>query len=85
MKMKLSELIAAVGDDHVRIQNLDQCADTLNWSIKKGTKITFGTDVPLTPDGTEQLGIVVWLPRDAVKAALAPTSPPPSDSKGVGR
>lgn len=69
--MKLSELILAIGDDNVSIQNLDQCADTLDWSAKKGTKIRFGTDVPLTPEGTTKLGLVAWLPRDAVTAALA--------------
>jgi hypothetical protein len=69
--MKLSELIATVGDDKVAIQNLDHCGITLDWSTKKGTKITFGTEVGLTPEGTEKLGLVVWLPRDAVKAAIA--------------
>jgi hypothetical protein len=68
--MKLSELILAIGDDKVQLQNLDNCADTLDWSAKKGTKITFGTEIALTPDGTEKMGLVVWLDRSAVKAAL---------------
>lgn len=71
MGFKLSELILSVGDDNVAIQNLDACADSLDYNIKRGTKITFGTEVALTPNGTEKLGLVVWLPRDAVKAALA--------------
>lgn len=68
--MKMSELILAVGDENVQMQNLDQCAITLNYSAKSGTKITFGTEQPLRPDGTERLGLIVWLPRDAVKAAI---------------
>lgn len=75
--MKLSELILAIGDDHVQLQNLDTCADTLDWSAKRGTKITFGTEVRLTPDGTERMGLVIWLDRAAVKAALAKAEPTP--------
>lgn len=69
--MKLSQLILAIGDENVAIQNLDQCADTLDWTAKKGTKIKFGTEVPLTPNGTAKLGLVVWLDRDAVAAAMS--------------
>lgn len=68
--MNLSDLIRAIGDDKVGIQNLDTCATTLNYSAKSGTKITFGTDQPLTPNGTEKLGMVIWLDRAAVKAII---------------
>lgn len=68
--MKLSALILAIGEDKIGIQTLDNCATTLNYSAKSGTKITFGTDQPLTPNGTEKLGIVIWLDRDAVKKAM---------------
>lgn len=67
-------LVTAIGDAKIRIQNLDDCAFTLDWSAKKGTKITFGTDVALTPNGTELLGLVLWLPRDAVDVVLHPAS-----------
>lgn len=86
--MKISELIAAVGDENVGIQNLDNCGISIDYSAKKGTKITFGTDQRLSPafTGTERLGMVLWLDRDAVQAALdsekrqplPPTKPPPS-------
>lgn len=67
--MTLSELIAAYGDDKVALQKLDECADRM--SMKGGiTKITFGTDQPLTPNGTAQLGIVVWLDRDRVQQII---------------
>lgn len=71
--MKMSELILAIGDDNVEFQNLDHCAESLNM---KGavTKITFGTHRSLTPNGTDKLGLVIWLDREAVKAAVAGAS-----------
>lgn len=69
--MKMSELILAVGDDNVQFQNLDHCASDLNYSAKKGTKITFGTEQPVNLNGTEKLGLVVWLDRKLVADAIA--------------
>lgn len=69
--MKISDLILAVGDDNVRFQNLDQCTNHLNYSAKKGTTITFGTDQTCDLNGTTDLGLIVWLPRDAVARAMA--------------
>lgn len=71
--MKLSELILAVGDENVRFQNLDQCMEKMDFHITKGTRIVFGTEEKLTPEGMQRLGLVVWLPRDAVKTAMAAT------------
>lgn len=68
--MNLSKLIAAYGDDKVQLQNLDGCTDTLNMN-KGVTKITFGTEQPITIDGTEKLGLVVWLDRKRVAEILA--------------
>lgn len=69
--MKMSELILAVGDDNVQIQNLDTCSTDLNWDHKKGTIVKFGTEVGITPgEGLDKLGIVVWFDRTAVKKAL---------------
>ncbi len=76
--MKLSELIAAYGDDRVLFQNLDDCADALNMG-KKGTKITFGTPQKIDLNGTVQLGLIIWLDRDRVaeiRAAIARASAP---------
>jgi hypothetical protein len=69
--MRLSEMIAAIGDDNVKIQNLDEASITLDWDAKKGTRISFGTEIPLRPDGTERLGLVIWLDREAVRKAIA--------------
>jgi hypothetical protein len=69
--MNIAELINEVGVDNVRVQFLDQCADSLDYNHNTGTRIKFGTQETITPEGTVNLGIVVWLPRDAVKTALA--------------
>lgn len=73
--MKLSELIAAYGDEKVQWQNLDQCASSLDMG-KCGTTITFGTDERLNPDGTERLGLVVWLDRQRVQEIVAASKAP---------
>jgi hypothetical protein len=68
--MKLSELIAAYGDDKVQFQKLDESADRMNMNGGI-TKITFGTDQPLDLNGTVQLGLVIWMDRDRVKQIIA--------------
>ena len=75
--MKLSDLIAAYGDDVVTFQNLDDCASDLNMG-KRGTKITFGTEERLTLNGTEKLGLVVWLDRDRVAEIISARQGGPS-------
>jgi transcription elongation GreA/GreB family factor len=72
MPLSLSQLIIACGDDKVQFQNLDQCAVSLDYTAKHGNRITFGTTMNIMADkGTEKVGLVVWLDRDAVKAAVA--------------
>lgn len=72
MPLKMSELIAQYGDDKVEFQNLDQCADALDYSAKKGrTMIKFGTEQPIGLNGTEKLGLVVWLDRKRVAEIVA--------------
>lgn len=73
--MKMSELILAVGDDNVVFQNLLNDAQSID-KTKHGTKITFYTDAiqaeELLGGGqTKKLGLVLWLPRDRVDAAVA--------------
>lgn len=68
--MKISELILAIGDDNVQFQNLDHSADTLKL-VGGTTKITFGTEEPFSFKGTERLGLILWLDRQAVADALA--------------
>lgn len=73
--MKMSELILAVGDENVKFQNLLNDAHTID-KTKHGTKITFYTDgvraEELLGGGTpKNIGLVLWLPKDKVDAALA--------------
>ena len=72
--MKMSELILDVGDENVVFQNLDRDAHTVD-KTKHGTKITFYTDSmqaeELLGGKTKKIGLVVWLPRDRVEAAIA--------------
>lgn len=63
--MKMSELIARYGDSRIKFQNLDECARDLNMT-KNGTRISFVTEQRVNLKGTEQLGLVLWLDRDAV-------------------
>ena len=73
--MKMSKLILAVGDDNVVFQNLINDAHTMD-KTKHGTKITFYTDA-IQPEEllyggqTKKLGLVLWVPRDLVAAAIA--------------
>lgn len=73
--MKLSELITAVGDDKIEFQNLDNSLVSLDFNVKRGTTITFGTSMTASLDGTDKLGLVVWLDREAVKAAIQKGKP----------
>lgn len=79
--MRISDLINAIGDDNVRIQFIDACADKLDWNARTGvTTVRFGTEQPIVRaptapgedrrefDGWElqHLGAVVWMPRHEV-------------------
>jgi hypothetical protein len=73
--VKMSELILAVGDENVVFQNLLNDAQTVE-KTKHGTKITFYTDSIhaeelLNGGATKKIGLVLWLPRDRVDAAVA--------------
>lgn len=68
--MTLSDIIRSVGDDIVQFQNLDVAANSLKWNEKSGTTITFCTEQTLTHNGTRDLGLVVWLPREAVERVM---------------
>lgn len=68
--MKLSELIAAYGDDKVTFQKMDDCASDIDWSAKKGTRATILTDEPVDFNGFKSLGLIVWLDRDRVAEVI---------------
>lgn len=70
----MSELILAVGDDNVIFQNLLNDAVAID-KTKRGTKITFYTDAVQAEEimfgDSKNIGLVLWLPRDRVNAAVA--------------
>lgn len=74
--MKMSELILAIGDDNVVFQNLLNDARSID-KTKEGTKITFYTDAIQAEEllngrnQTKKIGLILWLPRDKVNAAIA--------------
>lgn len=67
--MNLSELIAKYGDDKVTFQRLDDCATDLDMN-KNGTRISFVTPERIGLNGTEKMGLVVWLDRKQVAAII---------------
>jgi hypothetical protein len=71
--VRLSELIAAIGDDNVAFQMLDECALKVDGNATSA-KITFGTNEvrarDLLNDQMPKCGLVLWLPRDKMKAAI---------------
>ena len=69
--MKVSELISNIGDDNIEIQNLDTCVEAFSMDKKGITKATFGTESTFGLNGFDKLGLIVWMDRDAVKAAMA--------------
>jgi|HubBroStandDraft_2_1064218.scaffolds.fasta_scaffold268332_3 hypothetical protein len=73
--MKMSELILAVGDENVIFQALDRDAQSID-KTKRGTKIVFYTNAIQAEEllgvgKTKKVGLVMWLPRDSVEAAIA--------------
>lgn len=73
--MKMSELILSVGDENVIFQNLTNDAHSID-KTKSGTRITFYTDAIhaeefLNAGKSKKIGLVLWLPRDRVEAAIA--------------
>jgi len=73
--MKLSELIAAIGDDNVFVQNLADNVVNATATKSRGDKVTFmaptGKGVALatcalTGHKPEWVGLVLWISRDKI-------------------
>lgn len=69
MTIGVAELVAKLGDDNIKFQPLDQCAINFRQT-KSGNHVTFVTDQPFDLEGSKEMGIVLWLPRDKVKEIL---------------
>lgn len=79
--MKLSELIATIGDENVECQFLSASLAGSQKLTKAGTQITFITKAASVMDlidpKSPKVGIVIWLPRDKFEAARCQTPPTP--------
>lgn len=84
--MKISELLAAIGDDKIFVQNLQQNATGFT-NDKRGGLITFATEpgivanlmaCSLTDDKPEKVGLILWLPGDEARRLTA--APAPSET-----
>lgn len=69
--MKLSELIAEIGDENVEFQTLASCM-TGNQKQRAGhVEITFATPavslIDLVSNDGPKMGFIVWLPSDKVR------------------
>lgn len=63
-KLGLCDLLNEIGSENMSMQLLDEAV--LGMKMRKDdTEITFITDQLLGLSGTERLGIVVWIDRDA--------------------
>lgn len=67
--MGIIELLQKIGEDNVRLQPLDQCVTDMKMS-RGANKYTFESEVPFSLDGTQKMGLVVWLDRDQVNTVL---------------
>lgn len=66
--MKLSELIVAIGDENIVLQNLFECLTASKQVKRGGTELSFLTDqvntTEIATDRFKKIGLVVWLPKD---------------------
>lgn len=67
--MGISELLTRIGDDNIMFQNLDNDIVRLKTRADGQSEITFGSQAQTTINGTERLGLVLWLNRDDVELA----------------
>lgn len=66
--MKLSELIAHVGDENIKVQRVDQFVKADYRKKSNLTEITFETDAitvdELMRGNAKMHGLIIWLPKD---------------------
>jgi len=68
--MKLSDLIALIGDDNINVQNVEQSAVKMKTNKKHGDlEITFASAYDIM-NGANKVGLVVWFDKDDFDEAL---------------
>ncbi len=83
--MKLSEIILAVGDEHIQLQNLLDSTADIRMMKNGDTKISFFTNqitaTEVATASAKKLGLVIWLPWDRLPPEIArhkPRETPPA-------
>lgn len=70
----ISEALAIVGDENIRLQNIRSCAlHSKDNDVAGDTDITFRTDQINSTDlvsGNGKVGIIVWVDKDAMDKAI---------------
>lgn len=74
--MKLSELVAYVGDENITVQRVDQFIDAKYKSKTGDIEITFATNA-ITVDELlgrhpRNIGLIVWLPVNKLPETMRP-------------
>lgn len=70
--MKLSELIAKVGDDNIQLQNLAHSSPCMNATGQGEAKVSFFTSLPNATSAILQRGVtclILWMPTPLVESA----------------
>lgn len=73
--MSLSEMIRLIGDENIRVQNVFQSSEGMNYSKKKGgTTIRLFTQEVSADDLLSQtpkrIGLVIWFDREIYKKSV---------------
>lgn len=72
--MTIEELIHAVGSENIRVQYVHECLVRAQ-TVKRGVDLTIGTVAVTQGDllsaEWQNVGILLWVPRDKFKQAVA--------------
>lgn len=62
MSKEFLEILEEVGIDNIKYQNLDHCISSMKARTDHN-EFTFLSDQPFGPEGPDEVGIVLWIPR----------------------
>ena len=66
---KLSDVLAAVGNENIKVQYIDECTSKYQYTAKTGNKLTVHTAEEFDSRGMVRFGIVLWIDRDKLAAS----------------
>lgn len=74
----ITELLAAVGEENIKVQYIDECASGMQMTKRQGNKLTVHTDEPFGLNGMQRFGFVLWVDRDKLAGAAQQTQGTPN-------